>query len=181
MSIVPFANAPPTLGMVVFDAAAQTAFVAMFPEFTNTPLASLQGYFGIATLMLDNTGCSVVQDANQRQTLLFLLVAHIALLMVGTAPAAGAATAANGMIGRIASAAQGSVSVSTAFAEISNDQLMAYLQQTKYGVQYLAATATYRTMQYVPAACSDLNAGQAPFGGNGLNGWGGLPFYGWNG
>jgi hypothetical protein len=77
---------PPTFtpGIVQFSAA---EFLASYPEFTginNNAPASLANDFVGATFLLNNTCCSRVCDANQRQYLLYLLTAHIAAIHQGT-------------------------------------------------------------------------------------------------
>ena len=119
------------------------AWVARYPEFAakvTQPLA--EAYFGEATLYLDNTDASIVPaDAvtyQPRLSLLNMLVAHIAAL---NAPNNGR----EGLVGRISSATQGSVSVSTDNG--AQPGTAAWFQQTQYGASYWQATARYRTFR----------------------------------
>lgn len=77
-----------------------------------------------ATLYLDNTDASLIADLKEREQLLFLLVAHLCALRGED----------NGLVGRITSASEGSVSVSVDSSG-SNDASWWYLQ-TPYGADY---------------------------------------------
>jgi hypothetical protein len=114
-----------------------------YPEFSATvssPQAS--DSFLQATLYLDNTDGSIVQDIPTRTMLLYMLTAHIAQLGYGSS-----GQTVSPLVGRIDSATQGSVSVSAKMAE--GIGIAAWLQQTKYGTSYWAATARYRMATYV--------------------------------
>jgi hypothetical protein len=128
-------------GVVVFD---YGAWSTRFPELAAVvaqPLA--QQYFQETSLYLDNTPASRVQDLTQRALLLNLLVAHIAWLYspLNTAGAAG-------LSGRIAGASEGSVSVTLAASALPGTA--EWYALSRYGMQYWAATASLRTMQYMP-------------------------------
>lgn len=131
-------------------------FQRRYPELSEwvSPDAGL-GYFELATGLLDNRDgggdrpfCSAlrgspVTDIPTRQRLLGLLTAHIASLF---APLNGVASPP--LVGRIASASEGSVSVST---EFPMDPGAAWFQQTKYGALFWQLTQRYRMMRYYPA------------------------------
>ena len=87
-------------GVVIFDVA---KFREIYPKITATD-AQLQSYFVESTMLMNNTEQSCVQNLSERELLLFLLVAHIALLQ-------GRIDSGNDSVGRIASASEGSVSV----------------------------------------------------------------------
>ena len=140
-------------GVVVFD---YTTWAARYPELSASVASQLaQQYFYESTLYCDNSAVSIVPftDASGtpiRAMLLNMLTAHIAQL---NAPMNGAASPQ--LVGRIASAGQGSVNVS-----IQNDYppgTPQWFQQTKYGAAFWAATQQFRTMQYVPAPRVGLN------------------------
>lgn len=100
-------------------------------------------YFDEAGLLyLNNTDCSYVEDVAERTLLLGMLVAHIA--EVNGASAQGA----QGVVGRLSSATQGSVSASFDFTIPPGSA--AWYAQTQPGASFWAATAKYRTMRYVP-------------------------------
>lgn len=124
------------------------AWAARYPELAGSVDADLAAlYFAEAELYCANTDCAVVPaDAvtfQPRLMLLNMLVAHIAKL---NAPIGGEAP--SGLVGRIASATQGSVSVSAAME--GQPGSAAWYNQTTYGATYWRATARYRTARYVP-------------------------------
>lgn len=151
---------PITRGLVQFSA---PEFVGLYPEFTGLTNPSMQNQFNNAQLLLDNTCGSAVQDANKRLILLYLLTAHELILNVGTNDGEGSVTPPQGIVGRIASATEGSV---TAAAEYSSEvtQSEAFFIQTKYGAQYWQMTASYRTMHYVGAPQVGPNGPGYPYG-----------------
>jgi hypothetical protein len=128
---------------VVFD---PTVWRNQYPQFDAVTDVSANGYFNIATLYLDNGDCSIVQDVTQRSTLLGLLTAHIATLN-GAGTASGAPS---GLVGRITSATEGSVSVQTSYPD-PKSALEGWLNQTTYGAMFWAATGYLRMFRYVPA------------------------------
>lgn len=128
------------MGIVSFD---YPAWVARYPEFLQVLEPRAQAFFDEASLFLSNGEGSVVQDLGRRATMLNMLTAHIAALNGCCEGAAG-----SGLVGRITSASQGSVSVS---AQFDAPMSAAWLSQTKYGAALWAALAPYRTFRYVPA------------------------------
>lgn len=125
--------------VAVFD---YSTWAARYPELATSVDAALGGaYFAEAGLYLDNTDYSRVQDVGIRGVLLNMLTAHIAALSGATA------AGAQGLVGRISSVSEGSVSIST---ELQTPGGAAWFAQTKYGLMYWQATAQYRTMQYRP-------------------------------
>lgn len=130
-------------GIVVFDL---VGFRARYPEFSTVQDATLQAYFPEATIYLNNTDSSPVQDSSvggTRSTLLNMLVAHIAQLNAivnGQAP--------SGIVGRINQATEGSVSVSAEMGPPSGSS--AWYMQTRYGAAFWNATAPYRAFNYLP-------------------------------
>lgn len=147
MTIGPVIPPIVTLGSVVFNA---TEFTTSYPSFSTVSAPILQGNFNLACLLLDNTAASVVQDAPTRQYYLYLLTAHITALlngMNGQPP--------SGVVGRISSATQGSVTVQTEWAaNMGNAE--AFFIQTQWGALFWQATVTYRTAHYV-APCHGLD------------------------
>jgi Protein of unknown function (DUF4054) len=149
------------LGVVQFSA---TEFNALYPEFSGLDPTVQQNSFNDATFDLNNTCGSIVQDANQRMALLYTLTAHHLLLDRGTNDGAGNVTPAQGIVGRIDTASEGSVSVSAQY----NDEITmseAYFIQTKYGAKFWQQTAQYRTMHYVGPPHSGPNGPGFPFQG----------------
>lgn len=127
-------------GIVTFD---PDAFTTQYPAFAKVTSVALQNNFNLATLQLNNSWCSVVQDEPTRQMLLYLLTAHITALLNGVNGKGPA-----GIVGRVSSATEGSVTASVDY--LSNPtEAEAYLTQTPWGAQFWRSTVTYRTAQYV--------------------------------
>lgn len=168
MSIAACTPTPPVIGVVVFD---PVAFLVQYPQFSSVATTALNFNFTLATLLLNNSCCSVVQDAPTRQTLLNLLTAHITQLFNGINGQAPA-----GLVGRIATASEGSVNVAAEYASTMSLNA-AFLAQTPFGAMFLAATAIYRTMRYVAAPPRLYDPPGYFIGGPGL-GWGGAPWGG---
>jgi hypothetical protein len=151
----------PTPGVVEFDA---DEFKAAYPAFATVSDDELQGDFDLATLFLNNSCCSVVKDANVRQRLLYLVTAHIAALLQGAN-----GLPPSGIVGRVDSAKEGSVSVSAAYAaEMSMSE--AYFSQTQWGAAFWQATVGYRMFRYVAAPASACLGRVPPIGPRGSGG-----------
>ena len=131
-----------TPGIVVFDPA---AFIVQFPSFATVPAPALQTNFGIATLMLNNSYGSVVQDEPTRASLLNLLTAHITALLNGVN-----GEAPSGIVGRINSATQGTISVQTEFK--TDSEAASFFTQTQWGAAFWQSTTVFRRFRYVGAA-----------------------------
>jgi len=124
--------------VVVFDPA---AFKVVFDEFATVPDAKLNYYFNLAaTTILDNSENACIPLV-ERTILFDLLVAHQAELKKRIEEGN------SGLVGRISSASEGSVSISTDY-QIQGNTAQWY-NQTPYGAQYWAMTAKYRTFTYV--------------------------------
>jgi hypothetical protein len=83
-----------------------------------------------------------VQDVNLRRSLLYLLTAHIAAIFSG-----GQGGSANGLVGRINSATEGSVTVA---ADMPSSPDAAWFNQTPYGAAFWQGTLRWRTARYAP-------------------------------
>lgn len=128
------------MAVVIFDYAVWALRFPALAAKVAAPLATV--YFGEATDLLDNTDASLVEDVSRRARYLNLLVAHIAALNGGTA--AGAA----GLVGRISSVTEGSVTVSTDSMTLTGRA--AYFMQTQWGAEYWALIQPYVQFLYVP-------------------------------
>ena len=143
------------MAVVVFD---YSAWALRYPElapYVSAPAA--QVYFNEAQIYCDNSDFSPVQNIGLRTTYLNMLTAHIAALNapINSAPSSP-------LVGRIASASEGSVNVST-----QNDYepgTAQWFQQTKYGSAYWTATVRFRSAKYVPA-CGRVVDPYAPYRG----------------
>lgn len=129
-------------------------WAALFTQFSTTVNeAQADLYAELATsLYLRNDGGNVIQDPSQQANLLNLLVAHIAQLFSGTNQSQGP----SGLVGRISSASEGSVSVGTEY-QIPESPTAAWYNQTPFGAAYWAAAAVTRNMRYVPGPTRNFN------------------------
>ncbi|WP_147196030.1 DUF4054 domain-containing protein [Pantoea sp. CCBC3-3-1] len=134
------------MAIVAFDIA---VFRTRYPEFDTVNDSLLNAYFSEATIYLNNTDASPVTDVNQRAVLLNMLVAHLAALNSGVG-----GQAASGLVGRVTSASEGSVSVSVDAGPSSASSW--WYMQTPYGAQYWQITAPYRTMRYLPGGSPSM-------------------------
>lgn len=122
-------------GIVVFN---PVEFRLLYPSVVATD-AQLSAYFSMAETFLDNTECSIVKDLKARKNMLYLLVAHIATLT-------GQAQSGNPVVGRIANATEGTVSVGLDYGTMGNNERW-YLQ-TPWGAMYWQLSKKYRSMVY---------------------------------
>lgn len=129
-------------GIVTFD---YQSWSNRYPELASTTDEALaQAYFdNDAILYLDNTASSPVPDVTKRGPLLNMIVAHVAALNARTADG----QAASPLVGRITNASEGSVNVAV---DMPAPDSAAWWMQTKYGAAYWQATASLRTMRYIP-------------------------------
>jgi hypothetical protein len=136
---------------VVFDF---PTWIGIFPEFSNLNTALGNAYFIRATGgIVDNSPTSrLLQDGNLSY-LVYLATSHVAWLNCpkdasGNPSASG--MPASPLVGHISDATEGSVSVSLDWPlDASSDSMEKYLTQTKYGAEYWAVTAQYRTAQAI--------------------------------
>ena len=126
-------------------------WAALFPELANggvtEPVAS--SFFRIAGLLFDNSDCSPVQDVTIRLDYLNYVVAHLASLAGYPLPAGATVPSSSGMVGRVTSATEGSVSVSSDYGKQSASA--AFWLQSPYGALFWQLTAWLRQMRYVAA------------------------------
>jgi hypothetical protein len=130
--------------VAVFDYATWAQRYPAVALYTDAPLA--EAIFAESSLFCDNTDASPIPcDAvtyQPRLMYLGMVVAHIAEL--GRPATAGG----SGLVGRIASATQGSVSVTADMG--AQPRSAAWWNQTQPGASFWASTARYRTFQYSP-------------------------------
>lgn len=125
-----------TCGSVTFD---YDEWTQAFPELASISSIRAQMAFNVAALRISADDDSEIPDACQRKTVLYYLTAHVAVLMSQAAtssvdPDTGTATISPGMTGRVASATEGSVSVSTeGFTSANASSLETWLNSTQYG------------------------------------------------
>ena len=129
-------------------------WIAMFPEFSQLTSDQGAGYFMRATTsIVANAISNPAYGDGKLPGLIYLATSHVAWLNCprdtnGNPAATG--QPGSPLVGRISSAQEGSVNVQTEW-EVggAQTQLDAYLQQTKYGVEYLAGIGPYRTARYL--------------------------------
>lgn len=131
------------MAIVVFDI---DKFRAVYPEFSNVSDAQLPFLFDEATDYLNNTEQSLVTDPLRRERLLYMLMAHIIYLRYGDNKGRGA----TGFVGRVSSATEGSVSVSSELGALS--MAATWYAQSPYGLAFWQATKVYRMATYYPGS-----------------------------
>lgn len=151
-------------------------WVAMFGEFSNCTQAQGQAWFNIAGLYFENDNCNPAFFSGNMTALMYMLTAFVGW-MLAPRDAAGnpAASGQPGspLVGRIASATEGSVTVSVDWkggGSPSED----FFTQNKYGAMFWQATAQFRNARYAARPT------YVP-GGRGYPFWGGLRGSGWGG
>ena len=168
---------PVPVPAVTFD---YNAWLVRYPEFSGVSEPLAQAYWDEADAYCANDACNPAFLATVYNgttpvpllsRLLNMLTAHIAWL---NAPRdandnpASTGEAASPLVGRIASAAEGSVNVSVELKE-SGSPSEAFFSQTKYGLAYWQATAQFRTARYSARPNIIPENTQFPFVGGGRN------------
>lgn len=164
-------------GAVTFN---YQTWITRYPEFASVPEETAALYWEEAGILWNNQGCSAATTESIQRVLMNCMTAHIAALYWKT-PAMGGPGAQdpNTPVGRVQSATEGSVTVSTDLGLTpSASAFKAWLQQTKYGLNFLALITQYLGMRYVPGAMQPGGlgptgyAGVPPSQGVYWNGWG---------
>lgn len=115
-----------------------------YPEFVKVADPQIEIAEGIAEAIHANDGSGPVASANVQKQALWAITAHVAFLNYGYG--VGSSAPANTIVGRISSATEGSVSVTTENNYPAGTPQ--WFQQTKYGSTYFMMMAPYRTMRY---------------------------------
>lgn len=155
------------MGVVVaFDYA---SWAARYPTLATTVDEALATQFWVeASIFQRNDGGGPVCSAALQSALLNMLTAHIAILNGAGSPGG----VPSGLVGRVANATQGSVSVGTSYINPTTD-LQAWASQTGPGAEWYAATSQFRTFQYRAPPRQSLTPGFPGYPGL-SGGW-----YGW--
>lgn len=132
------------MAVVIFD---PVAFKEAFPEFADVSNARLQLVFTSATAFLDNTDASVIVDGDRRSAIFFWLVAHL-LTLGGTGVIGASNSGPTGVVGRLSSATEGSVSSSFDMG-VPMGAGAAWWNQTQYGATAWMLLAPFRSFRYV--------------------------------
>lgn len=126
------------MAVVVFDWIAWSTRYPELAAYVTQPQA--QNFFAEAQLYCDNTDTSPVTNAATRAVLLNMVTAHIAAMNA----ALGAPSSP--LVGRVSSATEGSVSVSTDMNLAPGSAQ--WFAQTKYGMAFWQATVRFRMFRY---------------------------------
>lgn len=142
-----------TRGIVTFDPA---AFKSAFPAFSTVPDSALTFNFNLATIQLNNSYGSIVQDEPTRAQLLNLVTAHITAILNGIN-----GQAPTGTVGRVANATEGSVSVQLDFR--TDSEAASFYAQSPWGALFWKLTAFYRSFQYASPANRNVSWDAWPY------------------
>lgn len=125
-------------------------WTAMFPELASVTEPVADAFFVGAGFLLDNTDCSPIADVARRLVLLNYATAHLASLAGYPLQPGQTVPASSGMVGRVSSATEGSVSISSDYGAVSESE--AFWLQSQYGAIFWQMTRGLRTMRYVAPA-----------------------------
>lgn len=134
-------------------------FFGAFPELSSLPPLRVSMAFTASTTIVDNSEDPDIVDDNQRKEILYLLTAHICLLMAQAVtvtqgdPSCGGAgtTISTGMTGRLSSATEGSVSIATEAISSGNaSALEKWMESTQYGALAWMMLRPLFTAFYIP-------------------------------
>lgn len=127
-----------------------TQWAALFPELAGSVTSPVAGsFFSIAELLVDNTDCSAIPDADKRLVVMNYAVAHLAKLAGYPLQVGQTVPSPSGLVGRVSSATEGSVTVATDYGPMRENQ--AWWLQTQYGATFWQLTRATRTARYVAA------------------------------
>lgn len=127
-----------------------TKWAAMFPYLANGGVTQsvAESFFEVAEFLFANSACSPVKDPARRLMYFNYIVAHLARL-AGYPVATSGTAAPTGMVGRVSSATEGTVSVSSEYGPLTASN--AWWLQTPEGATFWQLTASLRTARYIPA------------------------------
>lgn len=164
---------------ITFD---YTAWVAAFPTFAAVNSTDAQSFFDTAGMFCANDtsspafGIQIPQSNVMTpllQRLLWLLTCHLAFLgsfrNATGQPSSTGTQPPSPLVGRVSSAGEGSVNVSTDL-DSSGYPTAAFFSQTPWGLQFWQASAQFRTARYVarPTFIPDGVYPALPFGRRGI-------------
>lgn len=141
---------------------------AMFPELAGVSEPQATMYFGLATMYVRNDGGGSINDPIKLTYALYLTTAHLSVIFsqeTNGVPTTGGSTSPSAIVGRIASATQGSVSVTTEMP--AQPPAAAWWNQTIYGAAVWKMLAPNRTARIVPAPRRIYNPPVGPYYGRG--------------
>lgn len=114
-----------------------------------------QMYFNLACGVVDNTDCSPIDNdapTYSRTQILYLIVSHLVTLFNGdgSKDANGNPVGPSGLVGRIESATEGTVSVSTGQLVGNLPASANFYTQSQYGLLAWTLLGVYRMARYIP-------------------------------
>lgn len=121
------------------------AFQAQYPTLASVPAPIVQSYWTQAGAFHDNSISGPVRDASLQAVLMNMMTAHI-MVVFGAISINTDGSINQGVVGRVSSASEGSVSISTENQYPPGSAQ--WLQQTAFGSAYYYATEQFRVMQY---------------------------------
>lgn len=129
-----------------------TTWITLYPEFAACSEPQGQAWFDKADLYFANEVCNpyYANGAGRFAQLLYMLTSHIAWLSAprdANGNPAEKGSPAPAVVGRISSAGEGSVNVSTEWKD-SGSPSESWFLQTRYGAEFWQATLQLRTAQY---------------------------------
>ncbi|WP_063653388.1 DUF4054 domain-containing protein [Candidatus Arsenophonus triatominarum] len=132
------------MAVVAFDV---FEFREQYPLYRKVKDEQLKMLFDFAQALFDNANFSLEQAIPKRKSLLYLLTAHLCDITFGDDNGNGSGV--SGMIGRVANAAEGSVSVSLDVGQ-GLPYSQAWYFQSKWGQLFWQLTKPYRMFAYFP-------------------------------
>lgn len=122
-------------------------WLKLYPMYDNLTIEQVDDLLIAATDFLENTVCSVVQDVEKRKRLIYLVAAHLAYLFYQDKNGNGGA---GGLVGRLSSATEGSVSVGSTMSNVPFSA--EFFLQSPFGFAFWQRTLVYRMGLYTPRA-----------------------------
>jgi Protein of unknown function (DUF4054) len=160
-------------------------FIAQFPELDGVDQATIASWYNVAgATVCRNDGGGPVSNSATQTVLMNFATAHLIKIFAsqvnGQSDTSDAGSVpAPGLVGRIESATEGSVTVNADMPQPPSGTAAWWLQ-TPYGAAWWQMTAPYRTFRYKPGKWRNFG----PLGYTGWGGWGlfaGGQFWGLNG
>lgn len=125
-------------------------WIGWYPEFAGCSPQQGAAWFARAHLYCKNNAWNPVYFDGILEQLLYMVTSHLGAMYAPRGDGgcyAASGTPAPPIVGRISSASEGSVSLSSEW-DGSGSPSEAFFTQTKYGAEYWQATAGVRTMHY---------------------------------
>jgi hypothetical protein len=126
-------------------------WIAAFPQFSNvSESVVVNQYVPFALVYCPLDGSSPIVSCALLSAAFNLILAHVVQLLAGST-----LQPLSPIVGRINSAAEGSVNVAAEMPGVTANS--AWYMQTTYGAAYWQLLAPYRTMRYVPGRRRNFN------------------------